>query len=34
MPLENKKDIVKEVAIFASLGLLGVTIWQFITHRK
>lgn len=30
----HKKDIVKEVAIFASLGLLGVTIWQFITHRK
>ncbi|MBE5738739.1 MAG: hypothetical protein E7354_03335 [Clostridiales bacterium] len=30
----QKKDIVKELAIFASLGLLGVTIWQFITHRK
>ena len=30
----NKKDIVKDIAIFASLGLLGVTIWQFITHRN
>ena len=30
----QKKDIVKDVAIFASLGMLGVAIWQLFTHRK
>ena len=30
----QKKDILKDFAIFASIGLLGVTIWQLLTHRK
>ena len=29
-----KKEIVKDIAKFASIELLGVIIWQFITHRK
>ena len=30
----HKKAIVKDVAKFASFGLLGVAIWKLITHRK
>ena len=30
----QKKDIIKDVAIIASIGLLGIAILQFLTHKK